>query len=473
MIFRNYFVNKSVKKVLEATPEEYQQPIIGHYPVPYIYEEWIQEVIERFDVTSIAQFNEHLYEDIPPCKNIHPPSEGFPENSVLQELINTDPELATKVVLKILSTEQTESKLLAIDACQHLTSSEFTNHLVYITRKALNRTDRAFAYREIVRRQELDLGEILKEGLFDDYHSIRLLCMEWLVDTDVQVGDYTIIVPIQPRNPFHYYFLERALSRLLPGTAFENFFNQPHRQQVEMLHQKNGIGLTEYLNLALHYRYKPFASMVIYLLGNEEQAIDAIRVLEQELLEQGRQRQKQQKDKYHSQGFWVGTDMIQAFQAGSQNRLDYLVRLLSKHVQEYSPEKDKLLSALTYVFQFAPHPKVEQTLVEMQNLKTDYYDLYMGAAAGLAGLKSPQAFPALLKILLDERQPFASLAIKHLETLTGIETPDKPDDLGILHNIGLPKIPISPERAYKFWHNWYQKNKDNLKFDDNKQQFFC
>ncbi|MBT9583726.1 hypothetical protein IV102_10265 [bacterium] len=127
-------------------------------------------------------------------------------------------------------------------------------------------------------------------------------------------------------------------------------------------------------------------------------------------------------------------------------------------MQEYSAAKEPLLIALAYAMGPLKHQPAVPVLARFRDLQTNNYDVYTSAALSLAQMRSDEAYPSLLHVLELKRRPFSDLACENLEELTGLTTPGKPKNLGVLHNLGLPEEEQYLTKAAQFWRQWLKEH---------------
>jgi formylglycine-generating enzyme required for sulfatase activity len=446
---------KLIERIYAATPAS----TVGfsHFPVPMIYADWEAEVVSRFGRMSLAGANQHLYEDLPPAKAENDP---VPENAVLAKLFAEDAGRAAKVLVAALDGDAGRPQWSLIAACPKVSGDGPVEPLVRIAGKDPSATDRAFALKELARRGGARAGEALLAAILDDNQSVRLIAAHGLARTGDAMGDMIVLTPLAPKNPFHLLILEKALGRVLPGTDVRQFVGLDwHDRHAKVRTAKPALS-ERFRKWMLENRDRPFGAMMTWLLGTEEQAAEALVALEALLLAQGGR-----PDTYHSPDFWMRAAVIQAFLPSRAGRRKLLAELLAKHVSRFGEKNAPIVIVLSYVFERCREPSAVPHLAKVRSLATRTPDVYMAAAAGLKGQRSEEAFPSLVHVLSLGKEPFATLAVRHLEELTGVTTPGKPRDVGALGNLGLPQEPLDIGRSHLFWREWYGAQRGRLKLD--------
>lgn len=453
--------SNDAETILNATPKDSVN--LSHFPVPFIYGDWEKAVTARFGRMSLAQYNENLYEELPPTKDEEQP---VPVNSALRSLIQSNKTKASDVIESVLKQNTSRPKWSVIAATEQFKSQRFVEPLINIAKNSSSPTDRAFAYKALSKYDSKESIEAIKYGLFDNNYSIQLLCMNLLGDKRFLPGNMLVLLPHQPVNPFQFYFLEEALKKLLPKENPQSFFRLPLESRTKLVETAHPGLLQQYLDLALLTPKRASAAMSIYTFGNRAQSADAFATLRDILLEQGKH-----EDVYHSESFWLRCRIYEIWQSAKGVNREVLADALKQEVQKYSKDRELFLLALTYAFEKNPVKDVLPALASLKDIKTDNYDVYTGAALSLAAAGDPAVFPSWLHVLSLKRQPFCIVAIRSLEGITGITTPGKPPDEGILANLGVPEQEMDPSKAHAFWSRWYAKNKGKLLFDTKKKRF--
>jgi hypothetical protein len=422
---------------------------MSHFPVPFIYSEWEDEVDERYGRMSLARFNKHLFEDLPPARA---EDQTVPANPVLNKLLKEDRELASAVILAALAGDPAQPQWSVAAACAGIESELVVPALVLIAGSDPDDTDRAFALRELARRGGPAAKKALISTIFGDSKSLRLLALEWLGGG---ACDLTVLIPTQLMNPFHYLFFESALNRLLPEQKPEAFFPLSAGQRRMLVEAAHPQHVRSFLELARQRASQPFAALVLLTLGNQAEQRASLASLEAVLLEQGTG-----ADEYHSPEFWLRAQIIECLR-GSERAVKMAVsERFRHHLDAHSPQREMLLVSFAYALNEPLGSEAEVALARVRTLETDNLDLILGAAMSLAAMESEQAVPSLIDVLSTKRRPFAMVAIKTLESLTGVAAPDRPEDLGILHKVGLPQDQWDFDAALAFWEQWYREHKD-------------
>ncbi|MBS2039859.1 hypothetical protein JST97_33045 [bacterium] len=405
----------------------------SHFPVPFAYSDWEAEVVKRYTQNMIAARNEQLREDLPPCKP-------------LNGKIPSNPALPSPCWVEALTAKPEESQwsLLTADS----PDPGWLAAVQKVARLDPNPTDRAFALQRLVGQKDAESHAVLREALFSDNFSLRLLALELLAAQGDTVGDAMVTLPNQIQHPFQLLFCDNALQRL-HAPNFRAWMKLDTAERVKAIPSGS---LSAYLTLAESNSTRPAAALALYVLGTPSQAALALPTLTGELLAQGKQ-----KDEYHSEAFYLRGDIIKAW----RDRMDQapaLKVLLRQNLDAYSPEREPLLIALGYSMGPLNESSAAPVLARFRTVTTDNYDFYTSAALSLAQLGSTEAYPSLLHVLKLQRHPFSDLACDALEELTNVQTPGKPKDMGVLHNLGLPKEELDLAKASAFWENWLQKH---------------
>lgn len=451
-----------IVNLLEAWPA--QEPLLSHYPVPLVYAEWEDAVTKRFGSRSLARYNEHLYEDLSPCKAR---SAEVPINAIAARLVDSKTPAARKQLADALVAPSEHHQWSVVGALDRELIDEFAEQIITIAKSDAGNTDRAFAYRAIANSSHPDRQQVLECGLFDDYLSVRLLCMELLGQIEKANGDGLLLMPIKGLNPFHFYFVGLASLRALPDVGPDKYFRMRHGDKIDALNTSMPSLKADWLNLARKNRDKTYAQMALWLHGMSEESQAAEVELFDFLLDQGTR-----DDTYHSNEFWLRSDLIRVFSLGDDEQMRRLVSVFREHLAEdYDQQKDILLLTLIHAFWYSPQKGLEDELVQVGGLPTKNDDLRLGAALALSTSKTTKAFPALIKIIENKRLPFSGVALSTLERISGVETPNKPPDHGILHKIGVPKKQPDYQAAAKFWSDWYAQNREDLRYDEENKRF--
>ncbi len=431
----------------------------SHYPISFVYSDWEKEVVEKYGKMFIARYNEHLYRDLPPIKEV---LGEVPENKILKSLIAQNKSRALDLVKEALQNDPQRAQWSIIAQCSSFSSEDLTDLLIDIAMNDPSPTDRAWAIKEIAKKDTPEVRETLKHCLFDISFSIRLMAGELLSQKE-KIANGILFVPYSPKNPFQYYFLEEALHRILPQATVREFTQSPYTEKVQKISHQDPYLLENLCALARSRSKNPIAAMVLYLNGNPEEKSQAFHVLEGVLLEQGKY-----PDLYHSLEFWLRCDIIHTWQYTSPEQVQKLYDSFRNHLQTYSSEKNLLLITLAYSFEAFTNHNLVKELASIREIKTNNYDLYCGACMALAAKEDKEAFPSLIHLLSLRKEPFVQVAIDVLERLTGLETPGRPRDLGVIHNLGAPKASWNADKAYQHWKDWYSKNKENLVYQEGK-----
>lgn len=448
---------KHVEAIYAASPTSTDTARFSHFPVPLVYAEWEAEVMERFGRMAIAATNRHLYQDLPPIKA---EDEGVPSNPAIEKLFSEGETHAAEILLAALGADPARPQWSLIAALARVPGDAPVEALVRIAAADPDPTDRAFAVKDLARRGGPKAKKALRAALLDDHQSVRLLAAQGLGALGDGLGDMALLTPIRPENPFQLLFLEKALGRVIPGADVWEFIRLGWRDRYEKVKTAKPALVNAYRNRVVDSRDRPFGAMMTWLLGTEGQAARALAALEDVLLSQGRR-----PESLNSPEFRLRTVIIQALRQSSDARGQLLAALLAKHLADFSEEKAPLVIALAYTFESCRVPDVVPHLARIRDLKTANPDVYMAAGAGLAGQKSEEAFPSLVHVLGLGKEPFATVAVRHLERLTGLETPGKPRDVGALGNLGLPQDPLDVGRAHRFWKEWYEATQGRLVLD--------
>ncbi len=455
--------NPEVEKILAASPGS--TGTMSHFPVPFIYAEWEAPVVKRYGRMSLAKFNQRLYEDLPPFKAENQP---VPVNSELAPLMEKDKSAATELALQALASYAYKPVWSVIAATERIRCEKFVQPLITIAHNDPNATDRAFALKELAQYRNALALEQLHESLFDDSQSVRMLVVELLSVRGDQSGDPAILSSDRLLNPFRMFFMENALKRIFPDGSVQpsTFFNMELPDQIKLVRKKAPELLDQFLQLAEKYKEKPLASLTLFSMGTDEQAQSALKVLSAELVKQGKQ-----PDRFHGSSFYVRSSIISCLQEATGAKYQMIEQLFLQQSSSYSPDRDIILLALAYSLNHSTDPSVLEKLAAIRNIKTDNYDLYVGAAEALTNSHSKEAFPSLLHILSLKREPFCTVATRDLKKLTGLSTPGTPEDLGMLHNLGVPEGNLDIDKALKFWTDWWQHHKDSLTYDKTTGKF--
>lgn len=257
------------------------------------------------------------------------------------------------------------------------------------------------------------------------------------------------VLSFQVRHPFHLLFAENQLKRLGVSLRYREWSKLTTAERLKSL---PAPALTRYLEAAERYQQYPAAALVKYSLGSQAQANQALKPLCQTLLAQG-----QEQDEYHSEAFWLRGDIILAWRS-RPDQAEALSILLKENLRSYTPQREPLLIALAYAMGPLKQTAAIPTLAQFRQLQTDNYDLYTSAALSLAQMGADEAYASLLHVLELKRRPFSDLACENLEQLTGVTTPGKPKDMGILNNLGLPEEHQDLEEAATFWRQWLKEH---------------
>ena len=451
-----------VNKVFAASPTSVGTH--SHFPVPFIYSDWQKQVENRYGRMSLAQYNERLYEDLPPFKA---EDLAVPENRVLATLIKLNPAYAAKVMQSALASSPKKPQWSIIAATKKLHNSQFVAPLINIAKTDPNATDRAFAVRALSTYPDQTAHCTLESALFDDSQSVRMLAVQLLGRGQTAIpSDIAIALPDGLINPFRMYFSESAFLRLLPGHKQGEYPQLEWPQVMDLLRSNQQTNIEAFTKLAEQNKQKTAASVALFVLGTPAQAETALKNIEKVLLEQGRR-----PDVYHSPDFFLRMMMISCFMETRGEKFAMLEKTFVRNVDSYSPDREMLLLAIAYGLGKTQNPTVIEKLASLRNIKTDNYDVYCAAASALAEAKSEKAFPSLIHILSLKREPFCTVATWRLRDLTGLETPGTPPDYGMLHNIGIPEEKLDIEKALRFWKNWYKTNETSLRFDADKKIF--
>ncbi|MHC4471499.1 MAG: SUMF1/EgtB/PvdO family nonheme iron enzyme [Planctomycetota bacterium] len=450
-----------IERIYAATPESTAG--FSHFPVPLIYADWEAEVVGRFGRMSLAGANRHLYEDLPPAKAENEP---VPENTVLAKLFAEEEDRAARVLVAALGADPKRPQWSLIAACARVPGDGPVEALVRIAGNDPNSTDRAFAVKELFRRGGERSKEALLAALLDDNQSVRRVAAHGLAKIGEELGDMIVLSPLEPQNPFHLLFLEKALGRVLPGTDVREYVGLDWHDRHAKVRAAKPALCERFGKWMLDQRARPFGAMMTWLLGTEEQAVEALATLEALLFAQGGR-----PDTYHSPDFWMRAAVIQALLPSRDGRVKLLAALLAKHVGSFGEAKAPIVIVLSYVFERCREPSAIPHLAKVRSLSTRTPDVYMAAAAGLKGQRSEEALPSLAHVLGLGKEPFATLAVRHLESLTGLNTPGKPRDVGMLGKLGLPQEPLDIQRSHLFWREWYEASRGRLKLDPASGRF--
>lgn len=401
----------------------------SHYPIPFAYANWEAEVVKRYSPNMVAARNEQLQEDLPPYKPMNSKVPGNPAlpSTYWVEALTAKP-------------EEPQWSLLTIDC----PDPGWLSAVQKVARQDPNPTDRAFALQRLAGQKDGESRAVLRESLFSDNFSLRLLALELLAAQGDTVGDALVTLPNQVQHPFQLLFCDNALQRLR-APNYRSWMKLSTAERVKAISSES---LTSYLSLAERTSSRPAAALALYVLGSPSQASLALPTLTAELLAQGRQ-----KDEYHSEAFYLRGDIIKAW-SDRTDQASALKALLQQNLDAYSPEREPLLIALGYSMGSLNETSAVPTLARFRSLATNNYDVYTSAALSLAQLGSSEAYPSLLHVLKLQRHPFSDLACDALEQLTNVQTPGKPKDMGVLHNLGLPKEELDLAKASVFWENW-------------------
>jgi len=452
---------KLIERIYGASPESTVG--VSHFPVPMIYADWEAEVVSRFGRMSLAGANRHLYEDLPPTKA---ENDAIPENAVLARLFTEDGARAAKVLVEALGADPHRPQWSLIAACPRVPGDGPVEALIRIAGKDPSATDRAFALKELARRGGEMSKRALLAALLDDNQSVRRIAAHGLAMVGDELGDMIALSPLELQNPFHLLLLDKALGRVLPGTDVREFLGLDWSERHAKVRAAKPALCERFRKWMLDHRDRSFGAMMTWLLGTEEQAAQALATLEALLLAQGGR-----PDTYHSPDFWMRAAVIQTLLPSRDGRGKLLAALLAKHVESFDEEKAPIVIVLSYVFEHCREPGAVPHLAKVRSLSTRTPDVYMAAAAGLRGQRSEEAFPSLAHVLGLGKEPFATLAVRHLESLTGVKTPGKPRDVAILGNLGLPREPLDIGRSHLFWREWYEASRGRLMLDPASGRF--
>lgn len=445
-----------LQKAFESAP--CKGDLASHFPIPLVFAEWEDTVTKVYGRNMLAKCNEHIYRDLPPCKAERVP---IPKNDFLDSIISKNSALAREIILAGLNTPPEQDQWTFINACKDLKDSAFIGPLIKIAASDPFKTDRAFAYLVLSKYSFSGKNEILRGGLFDNYATIRLLCMELLKNEGDSLYYIAAINPTYLKNPFQMFFYDNSYKILFPNEKNRKFTRKPYNEKVGILKERIGESVPYIIDLANKYNKKPYAQMILYIYGSDEEKKNALTYFTRLLIEHGKL-----KDSFWSDEFWIRNDLIETLTLNDEKYLREILSIIDNTISAYSKEKDQLLITLCYVFNFCKISGVPEVLKKISSIKNAHPDLYLAAAQSLAFQKSKYAFTMLLQVMNMKKMPFFELAMNHMEELTRITTPGKPEDQGILHNIGLPKEEYKYDEIIKFWENWYNENTEKLYLDD-------
>jgi hypothetical protein len=440
--------------IFTDNPDQISGGVLSHCPIPAVYSDFQTAVTERFGRDTLTKFAADLRADLPPARDA---DEKNPENKALAALIQQDKARAVGLIARALNRFPDRSKWSILDACGALDSAELDKPLERIALTDTNATHRAFAFKAIARRKQANAEALLQEGLFDTELSVRLLCMELLGSTGNNVSCVTAAMPCRPRNPFHFYFLESALKRVMPQIDAQTFFKQPFSIRIGACAGAAPEETKNFLALAEKRATQPYAAMVLYLCGDAQSAEKALQTLTALLREFGRKTYDHQ-----SPEFQIQSDIVDVLQQSRREQFAQLAKLFKTTLREFSQEREVLLTVLAYGLSVSEMPEIAEDLAGVRELQTKNKDLLIGAALALAQLKSPLAIPSLIQIMSLHSNAYTLVAMRALEKITGTETP------------GVPKAgteadstqkPIDPASVYRFWREWMQKQDHDLQFD--------
>lgn len=406
-----------------------------HDPVPFVYGPWQADVLGRYSRNLIVARNEQLFEDLPPYRPLDEPQ---PEHPLLAQA-----PLTLKIQALTARPEESQWALLA----EKRREPEWLAAARQVAEQDPSLTDRAFALISLA--DDVESRPLLEGALFADSLSLRLLAGELLGSRGFTAGDAMAVLPLQIRHPFHLLFAHNQLKRMNVSQSYGAW------SRLDTAERRKGLpaaAISSYLEAAERHGEQPAAALALYSLGSPAQARQALKALCRTLLAQG-----QEPDVYHSPAFWLRGDIILAWRS-RPDQGDALVSLLQENLQAYAPEREPILIALAYAMGPLQQRASIPTLARFRDLKTDNYDVYTSAALSLAEMKAGEAYASLLHVLELKRRPFSELACQNLEELTGVTTPGKPKDMGILTHLGLPEEHQDLEKAAAFWRRWLKEH---------------
>lgn len=440
-----------VEEAFEMTPG--RTDLAAHGRVPLVYSAWEREVAERYGPYALARYQDALKEDLPPHRGA---GKDSPTNPVLSYWLKTEPAKGKALILALLRAKPERPQWSAAQLCHGIEDPALNPLLAEIATVDPQPVDRAQALLALSARKAPELEHVVKSAIFDESFSVRLLALELAQEPP----DIPLLYAVFPRNPFHFLFLEKALAKRLPGVKVGKFFALSPQRRLELLESRHPGARESVLETLRAQPEGPVSDCLLYLLGDEEERSRSWARLETLLLDHGTK-----PEVYHSPEFWVQAEIISTLSKTGEGGKQPLVESLHRNLADFSQDKEVLILALAYAFQKLKVPEVEADLARIRTLKAKRGDLYQSAATGLAGMRSREAFPSLIHALSLNKHPFTVVSVQLLEKLTGIKTPGKPEDLGVLHNLGLPKQELDGQGAYEFWRDWYSKNKDKLLYD--------
>lgn len=452
-----------ISALYQASPGDTEATQFSHHPVPFAYMSWASEVTKTLGLGSLAQCNRHLAEDLPPIAAAG--DDAPPQNPELEARLTANPAEARRIAVAALTHDPARAQWSIIQGLHEYDAPELRSALEQVCLHDPDPTDRAFAMKALAARWSPESQRVLRERLFDPYHSVRLMAMELLGTHQDTTGDGLVLLPLQVMNPFQFLFFQHALARALPGQNAGEFLGLSPSERLARL-GADAAGVSAYLKAARTDPNRPVAALALYALGSEEEAEAALAVLERILIDQGTR-----PDVFHSPDFWLRGDIIEVMGSTPQNHGERLSRMLERQWGADPTQRAFVLVALGYALERCPHAAAEAHLAKYRSLQTENFDLYLSGALGLTSLRSKEAFPSLLHVLGLKKQPFFRLAMDRLEQLTGVETPGKPEDFGALHNIGIPRESINMDTAEKFWSDWYREHGGKLKYDPKRDRF--
>jgi hypothetical protein len=405
-----------------------------------------------------------------------------PENKYLQDLLHRDKNYGLLVINAMLNADPKKPQWSAIAALNGVQSLEIENLLRKIALNDPDRTDRAFALRELGSYSDKESESTLVKGVFDDWPTIRLFCVELLAARGHHKVDPIALIPYRMGNAFTMYFSQCALLRLMPkltpadifqvndknafGLSFVSagtFLKLPIPEQIAQLKKVSPNAVDSYLEIALQNEHNAAVLESLFVLGSEQQANEAIKGLEKVLADQGKLKDYD--------AFVARSSIIEAFQSSDASKRAILEREFVRVIDSYSEEDALLLTTLCYGLKGTSNQEVLKRLSEVKALKSKHFDLYVAAASTLADAHSKLAFPSLIQILTLKAEPFCTVAARRLHDLTGISGPGDAPNYGMLHNVGIPEFHGDDDKNYRFWSEWYADKEKHLKFEDKRGRF--
>lgn len=448
--------------IFRDNPDQIATGMICRTPIPAVYTDYQAAVFARFGRDAVSKFAAELRADLPPAKDA---DDSLPENTALAGFIQQDKEHAVSLIARALTRFPDRSKWSILEAAGTLDYADLDQPLKQIALTDTNPTHRAFAFKAIAHRKQLDGDALLQDGLFDADLSVRLLCTELLGAAGNTVGCVNVAMPCRPRHPFHFYFIESALARVIPRIDPQIFFKQTFSLRLGAFAGAAQEDTRKFIALAAKRATRPYAAMVLYLCGDAKQSDQALETLVALLREFGRKTYGHETPEFQTQ-----SDIVDVLQQSRPEQFATLAKLFKTNLREFSQEREVLLTVLAYALSMSELPGIDEDLARVRELQTKNKDLLMGAAQALAQLKSPLAIPSLIQMMSLHSNAYTLVAMRSLEKITGIETPGVPKagTESSAQNTGAPTPvppPVDPNNIYRFWRDWMQKQDHDLQLD--------